>query len=338
MKIYTKQGDGGKTTLLDPAPVSKHDDAITAMGAIDELISYLGLVKVNSGGGLGCAAAQDAEFIGAVQKKLFSLCAHIADRGNPAFRSFDADTAELERRMDAMQAEMLERDAFAPPGTCELSAHVDIARAICRRAETRLSALNSRKPVSPEAMGYINRLSDYLYMLARYADFVYIVRKIVSESIETEKGGSAAPEYARPGLADAKKPDCAPLGLADAEAVIARVAQKAAEMGVCVAVAATGPDGQPIAARSMDGAYPISFDLALKKAYTAAVLKMPTHELQKLTKPGGEFYGLEAGGKVTGIGGGFPVLRGGKLAGAIGVSGGSAAEDAALAKFGAENA
>ncbi|MCL2352529.1 MAG: cob(I)yrinic acid a,c-diamide adenosyltransferase [Firmicutes bacterium] len=318
MKIYTKQGDAGKTTLFDPVPIQKHDDAVTAMGAIDELISFLGLVKVGYGGD------GQAEFIGCAQKKLFSMCAHIACRENPAFRSFDADTEELERRMDHMQAEMLERDTFAPPGSCELSAHIDVARAVCRRAETRLSALNSRKPVSPEAMRYINRLSDYLYILARYADFVYIIRKVVSESMNAanRSGGEV--------ICMSES-----LSLADAERVMARVTEKARETGLSVAVAAVKPDGLPIAAHAMDGVFPISFNLAIKKAYTAAALKTPTHELQKLAAPGKELYGIDADGKITVVGGGTPVIRDGKLLGAIGVSGGTAAEDTALAEYGA---
>ena len=319
MKIYTKQGDTGKTTLFDPVPVNKHDDAVIAMGAIDELISYLGLVKVKFGGD-----RQPAEFLGEAQKKLFSLCAHIACKENPAVRAFSAETEELERRIDEMQAEMLERSTFAPPGSCELSAHIDIARTLCRRAETRLSALNSRKPVSPEAMCYINRLSDFLYILARYTDFVFIIKQVVADRMGGEKGGADA----------VKRSDA--LSLGDAERVITGVIGRAAEIGVNAAVAVVNPDGQPIAAQSMDGAYSISFDLAIKKAYTAAVLKIPTHELQKLTRPGGEFYGLEADGRITAIGGGAPVVQGGKLIGAVGVSGGTAAEDIQLAKYGAE--
>ena len=124
--------------------------------------------------------------------------------------------------------------------------------------------------------------------------------------------------------------------LAAANALIAKVQQKAAEMGLAVVVAVADASGRPVAVQSMDGAYIASFDIALNKSFTSASLKMSTEKLGTLSQPGESLYGIQFtnAGKIVVFGGGEPLTVNEKIVGAIGVSGGSAAEDTFLAAYG----
>ena len=96
--------------------------------------------------------------------------------------------------------------------------------------------------------------------------------------------------------------------------------------------------GHPVAVHVMDGAFLVSFDVAIKKAYTSVAVKMPTIELGPLAAPGQTFYGVDKmdGGKITVIGGGIPLKKGGIICGAVGVSGGTGEEDDSLARYAAD--
>lgn len=124
--------------------------------------------------------------------------------------------------------------------------------------------------------------------------------------------------------------------LAAANVLIAKVQQKAAEMGLAVVVAVADASGRPVAVQSMDGAYIASFDIALNKSFTSASLKMSTEKLGTLSRPGESLYGIQFtnGGKIVIFGGGETLEVNEKIVGAIGVSGGSAAEDTYLAAYG----
>ncbi|MCQ2549308.1 MAG: heme-binding protein [Lachnospiraceae bacterium] len=115
------------------------------------------------------------------------------------------------------------------------------------------------------------------------------------------------------------------------------VEEKAIEMGMRVVIAVSDASGRPIAVHCMDGAYHGSFDVALNKTYTSTAFQMPTAKLARLCAPGGELYGLQFSndGKVMILGGGEPLMVGKTMIGALGVSGGSAAQDSELAAYGA---
>ncbi len=118
--------------------------------------------------------------------------------------------------------------------------------------------------------------------------------------------------------------------------LIEKVEEKAEEMGMRVVAAVSDASGRPIAVHCMDGAYHGSFDVAVNKAYTSTAFQMATKELAKLCKPGGDLYGLQFSndGKVMVLGGGEPLKIGDTMIGALGVSGGTAEEDIALAAYG----
>ncbi len=124
------------------------------------------------------------------------------------------------------------------------------------------------------------------------------------------------------------------MDLAKAKAVIEAVEACATAQGKQAVIAVAGADGNPIAVHVMDGAFLVSYEVAVKKAYTAVAVKMSTKELSALCQPGGTFYGLQALDKVITFGGGIPLVKGGVIVGSVGVSGGTGEEDHALALCG----
>ena len=122
-------------------------------------------------------------------------------------------------------------------------------------------------------------------------------------------------------------------------ALTEKVKSKAREMGVNAVVAVSNAAGNPLSVQCMDDSYIASYDVAFNKAYTVVALKMPTTTLKELANPGGSLYGIQFtnGGKIVIFGGGVPLYdRGGKIIGGLGVSGGSEAEDTALAEYGGQ--
>ena len=127
----------------------------------------------------------------------------------------------------------------------------------------------------------------------------------------------------------------ASLDLACAKTIIEAVEIRAREQGKAAVVAVCNAEGNPIAVQVMDGAFLVSYDVAVKKAYTAVAVKMSTMELSALCQPGGTFYGLQALDKVITFGGGIPLYSDGVIVGGLGVSGGTGEEDHDLALHGA---
>lgn len=123
-----------------------------------------------------------------------------------------------------------------------------------------------------------------------------------------------------------------------ANALIDKVKEKAHQMGVCAVVAVSDQAGHPVAVQCMDGAYIASYDIAVNKTFTSASLKMSTEQLSQLSQPGQPLYGIQFTneGKIVIFGGGELLEAGGKIIGALGVSGGTAQEDTALAAYGKE--
>ena len=124
------------------------------------------------------------------------------------------------------------------------------------------------------------------------------------------------------------------LNLSDAKSLIEAIENEAKRTGKAAVIAVCNAEGNPIAVNVMDGAFLVSFDVAVKKAYSAVAVKMPTIELGKLVAPGGTFAGLDAATGLITFGGGVPLFRNGTLVGGLGVSGGTGEEDHELAEFG----
>ena len=121
-----------------------------------------------------------------------------------------------------------------------------------------------------------------------------------------------------------------------AKKLIERLEQEAVRRGQRAVIAVCNPEGNPVAVHVMDGAFLVSFDVAMKKAYTAVAVKMSTMELSKIAQPGGTFYGVDKldGGKIVIFGGGIPLKSGNTIIGGLGISGGTGEEDHSLAEYG----
>jgi len=166
-KIYTRTGDDGTTGLVDGSRCPKHAARMEAIGAVDEANSALGLALVSLAGS-GHAAA-----LLRVQNDLFDLGADLATPGEDyepspmVLRVVPAQVAWLESAIDSLNGDLQPLTSFILPGGSEGAERVHIARATVRRAERCVSALAAAEPVNPAAFAYINRLSDYLFVLAR---------------------------------------------------------------------------------------------------------------------------------------------------------------------------
>lgn len=165
MKIYTRTGDTGETSLFDGTRVAKSDPRVDAYGEVDELNAWLGLVRAAK-----VDADLDAELV-RIQRDLFALGAQladpadkIADRVTKAALA-DADVDRLERLIDRLENELPPLRRFILAGGSPAGAALHVARTVCRRAERRMVALDPL--VEPLLLRYVNRLSDLLFVLAR---------------------------------------------------------------------------------------------------------------------------------------------------------------------------
>lgn len=163
MKIYTKKGDGGMTALADGKPISKNDERIELLGAIDELSSYLGLAKSISDDSIKNKLSQ-------LQCELTTIMAGIADPKNSEFFIKEEQILTLESEIDGLENKASRDKCFVLYGSSELSARLDVARAVSRRAERHFYNVAKKHETDKNALIYMNRLSDYLYMLARIND------------------------------------------------------------------------------------------------------------------------------------------------------------------------
>lgn len=166
-RIYTRTGDHGSTGLVDGSRCPKHALRIEAVGSVDEANSALGLAACALPEGDARAA------LGRIQNDLFDLGADLATPGTDfapgemTLRLVPAQTAWLEQAIDALNEALPPLTSFILPGGSEGAARVHVARAAARLAERRMTALAAAEPVNPAALTYVNRLSDYLFVLAR---------------------------------------------------------------------------------------------------------------------------------------------------------------------------
>ncbi len=165
MKIYTKRGDTGETSLIGGSRVPKSNIRIEAYGTVDELNSYLGILRSFVSDG------NNSQILSEIQDRLFTVGSLLASA--PASKMIvpdlhESDSTLLENAIDTMNKELPELRAFIlPAGSAEI-AHCHVARCVCRRAERLCVQLNDREEIEPQIIQYLNRLSDYLFVLGRF--------------------------------------------------------------------------------------------------------------------------------------------------------------------------
>lgn len=303
--IYTKKGDTGYSVNIQNVRYQKDYVLFELLGTVDELSSNLGLAKIES-------TQVVAETITAIQQEFILLNAYIAG-GKP----FDTKTAtqRLEKLIDAFSAKVTRDGQFTISGQTKAGAYLDVARTVARRAERQAVKASKVFLVNQDDLCYFNRVSDLLYILARYQDQLQ------------------APNDTKPIVYEQKTPDNK-FDLKQAEQLCEAVMKKAREMGVKVVCAVCDSGGNLMTLSRDDDAFIASINVAQNKAYTSVSLKMPTGALADLTKPGDSLYGIQhQDSRLVVFGGGIPLIRNQVIVGGFGVSGGTLEQDTALAEY-----
>ncbi len=322
------KGDDGKSTLSSELKISKSDPRFAFLGALDELSAAIYSYKSAFGGDLKLETDKILETLKRISDGVYSP-------RNASFCVAEKDVSYLEERINQVG-----KSDYAPK--TEVACKANIARTIARRAEREAVRTNERFAVSKDTIKYLNRLSDYLRSLTIRLDGENnnAANAAMVNTETSDKSGGKTPDPTEESgiVAEVVKRimEQRVLSLETAKKIIEKVEEESKNRGKKAVICVCNEQGNPIAVHVMDGAFLISFDVAVKKAYTAVALKMPTLKLNELVKSGQTFYGLQNLDKVMTIGGGVPLYRNGILVGGLGVSGGTGEEDDSLARFGAD--
>ena len=166
MKIYTRRGDSGQTSLIDGDMVNKHNLSVDAYGTIDELNSFLGLLKDYM------KDDKIKDTLNNIQIKLFSIGSMLASGKNQNIsekvKIEKKDVEYIELEIDRLNKDLPELKNFVIPGGHKTSSYSHVCRSICRRAERKISELNNKSSVDSNILAYVNRLSDFFFVLSRF--------------------------------------------------------------------------------------------------------------------------------------------------------------------------
>lgn len=373
MEVYTGYGDKGMTDLSHTKNVSKSDDRICLMGSIEELVSHIGLVRALIGDG------DVVRMLEKISETLKKITDGVSDPYNREFKVSEDRTELLEEEIGRMRKIFSGERLPILPGDSRVAAEIDVTRAVARRAERELALVSVKFGSDTGAKKYMNRLSDYFYVLARYVDAAKIgEKKEAAGTVENNANvaaGTAEPQTeqiqqntlmqaqntqenvsavttAGGNTAMAQNDSMAAntamiqevlkrmgiqgrITLDSAKRLIEKIEQEALRRNKPSVIAVCSPDGNPVAVHVMDGSFLVSFDMAVKKAYTSVAVKMSTMELSRLTQPGQTFYGLgKMSDNIVIFGGGVPLKVGDTIIGGLGISGGTGEEDNSLAEYG----
>ena len=373
MEVYTGYGDKGMTDLSHTKHVSKSDDRIWLMGSIEELVSHIGLVRALIGDG------DVVRMLEKISETLKKITDGVSDPYNREFKVSEDRTELLGEEIGRMRKIFSGERLPILPGDSRVAAEIDVTRAVARRAERELALVSVKFGSDTGAKKYMNRLSDYFYVLARYVDVAKIgEKKEAAGTVENNANvaaGTAEPQTeqiqqntlmqaqntqenvsavttAGGNTAMAQNDSMAAntamiqevlkrmgiqgrITLDSAKRLIEKIEQEALRRNKPSVIAVCSPDGNPVAVHVMDGSFLVSFDMAVKKAYTSVAVKMSTMELSRLTQPGQTFYGLgKMSDNIVIFGGGVPLKVGDNIIGGLGISGGTGEEDNSLAEYG----
>ena len=339
MSVYTKRGDKGITDMTRTKNVSKSDDRIQLVGAIDELNSHIGLVK--------CMLKweETVKMLSSIQDNLDLIAAGVEDPYSRDFKVHEEIVDNLEKETDRLEELCGQQAGKKVSGQNRTAAEINVTRAVARRTERCLAQVAVKFGADTESKKYLNRLSDYLFLLAKYVELSDAPGWTEDQNVEKqniEKQQNTVSEISNGIDEKVVREVLAQMGiqsritLKKAKALIEKIEEESIRRGMNSVIAICGPEGNPIAVHVMDGAYLVSYDVAVKKAYTSVAVKMSTRELGELAGPGGTFYGVDKleSGKIAIFGGGVPLKCGNTIIGGLGISGGTSEEDHSLAEYG----
>ncbi|MBC1672375.1 cob(I)yrinic acid a,c-diamide adenosyltransferase [Listeria welshimeri] len=322
MSIYTKTGDKGTTALFDGNRVKKYDDRVETYGSFDELNAEISVAEKF------VTSSENKALLRNVERQLFYVCAELATENESALASkiiiTEEDIKELEKVIDDYTAKLPKVDSFVLPGSSTAGAFLHSARTIARRGERLLVHFSEQTTVRKELLKFVNRLSDFLYILAREEDFRQMLDKatklIVAKYLEQT---------------GQEKSISTDLSFSFCEKLMHQVCIVSEEVGVPVTLAIVDAHGNPRFNYRMEHALLVSAELATKKAYSAVAMKTSTENLAEAVQPGAPLYQLETltNGDIVTFGGGIPIYgKDGAIIGGMGISGGSVEEDIHIAK------
>jgi cob(I)alamin adenosyltransferase len=181
-KVYTRTGDGGETSLVGGVRIKKSDIRLEAYGTVDELSAHLGMLVAMM------KDDKERQLVIRIQNNLFNVCTHLAtDQSQtplyPSAHLADGEMELLEQRIDQLMGMLPERQGFILPGGVPAACQAHICRTVCRRAERRIAALAEVAQIGPEMQRYVNRLSDYLFVLAKIINFNEKKSEIVWQNV-----------------------------------------------------------------------------------------------------------------------------------------------------------
>lgn len=167
-KIYTRGGDSGQTSLGDGARVSKTNLRVVAYGEVDEVNSVIGVARLSTTG-------EADDMLSKIQNDLFDLGADLCtpeqvEPKYPPLRVIQDQVDRLENEIDLLNSDLADLNSFILPGGSRAAAHLHLARTVCRRAERRIIALGDSEHINPLTVIYMNRLSDFLFVLGRHVN------------------------------------------------------------------------------------------------------------------------------------------------------------------------
>lgn len=315
MKVYTRTGDKGETSLFSRQRVTKDHIRVEAYGTVDEANAAIGLARALLG------ARHWAEKLRTIQQQLVGVNADLATAGEPVrgeWMTTDRHVAELEGLIDELEQVRIPQPYFVAPGDCPAGSALDLARTVVRRAERCVVRLSNSEAIAETTLVYLNRLSDLLYVMARCVEQEELVATITRRVQSILGGGSVSTM------------------LEKAKRAIEAAEGKAREIGVPMVIAVVDQGGNLVAQHRMDGALLASIAISRDKAYSAVALKMSTEQAGTLAQPGQMLYGLNTtdGCRMVVFGGGLPITEGGAVIGGLGVSGGSVEDDILVANAG----
>ena len=175
--IYTRGGDSGTTSLIGGSRVKKYSLQLDAYGTIDELSSHIGLLQAM----IEPNPEVDTNLLQWIQSRLFDVGTHLAmpysENEKPCFITI-THVQLLEKQIDALDAQLPALSSFILPGGCISAAQSHICRTVCRRAERLIAALTEEAPINPVLLSFVNRLSDFLFVYARFLNKIKGVDEI----------------------------------------------------------------------------------------------------------------------------------------------------------------
>ena len=326
--VYTRGGDKGETGLFGGNRTPKDDIRVEAYGTMDE---------ANSAIGLAYSLSEDndiREILHHLQERIFVLGAELAsdEKGKAMLKDgiSQGDIDFMEEKLDYYLSVIGPQKSFIVPGKNPVSSALHLARTVVRRGERRIVEYTHKDPdVRPELVKFANRLSDLLFVLARTEEYNEMVKEVVRRVVEKKKMAEA-PSAVAP--VEDKKKDFSLLTTAKRMGAAARV--KAEEMGVPIVFSVVDAGGNLTYFERMEDSLLASMDISVNKAYTANALKMSTDKVTDLAKEDGALFGIQFTneGRIVTFGGGYPLIVEGKVVGGIGVSGGTADQDMAIAQ------